>query len=399
MTGASAASRLIPPAPDIMATSKRSSRAKAQGQPSAAALAKAEILRRLKAARALRSAGKSLAAIRAYRTILTERPRHLDAIRGLALALAARGKTEEARKARARARRIEAYNLMQAADRLVEAEQPAKGAALLKRATRLDPKRPLAHWYLAEALSLMGKRKAALASYQRFHALAPDDPEGPHMIAAHGGTVAPVRASNEYIVEHFDRFAEKFDQTLVEDLGYRAPHYLREALVADGTLAKGRKLDILDLGCGTGLCGLEIKRWVRRLHGIDLSKAMLAKARRRKIYHSLKASEITAYLGKTAETYDLVVSSDVLIYFGDLSPVFMGIARVLRTGGRLAFSVEQATGAKPVLTTSGRFAHGRSYLRKTLSKAGFSVVSITPTILRKEYEVPVKGLVVVARKR
>jgi predicted TPR repeat methyltransferase len=219
------------------------------------------------------------------------------------------------------------------------------------------------------------------------------------MIAAHGGTVAPVRASNEYIVEHFDRFAEKFDQTLVEDLGYRAPHYLREALVADGTLAKGRKLDILDLGCGTGLCGVEIKRWIRRLHGIDLSKAMLAKARRRKIYHSLKASEITAYLGKTAETYDLVVSSDVLIYFGDLSPVFAGAARVLRSGGRLAFSVEQATGTQPVLTTSGRFAHGRSYLRKALSKAGFSVVSITPTILRKEYEVPVKGLVVVARKR
>ncbi|MFO1190243.1 MAG: methyltransferase domain-containing protein [Alphaproteobacteria bacterium] len=382
-----------------MASSKRSSRVQRPAQPSTAAAAKAELLRRFEAAQALRSAGKLLAAIRAYRAILKDRPRHLGAIRGLAAALAARGRTDEAFEQRARARRIEAYNLMRAADRLVEAEQPAKGAALLKRATRLDPKRPLAHWYLAEALSLLGKRKAALASYQRFHALAPNDPEGPHMIAAHGGTVAPMRASDDYIVEHFDRFAERFDQTLVEDLGYRAPHYLRQALVAEGTLAKGRKLDILDLGCGTGLCGLEIRRWARRLHGIDLSRAMLAKARRRKIYHSLKASEITACLGTTAETYDLVVSSDVLIYFGDLSPVFTGVARVLRDGGRFAFSVEQATGPKPVLTTSGRYAHGRVYLRKALSKAGLSVASITTTILRKEYDVPVKGLVVVARKR
>jgi len=387
-----------------MAKSKRSSRAQRPAQPSTtaastAAEAKADLLRRFEAAQGLRSAGKTLAAIRAYRAILKDRPRHLGAIRGLATALAARGRTDEAAEQRARGRRIEAYNLMRAADRLVEAEQPAKGAVLLKRATRLDPKRPLAHWYLAEALSLLGKRKAALASYRRFHALAPNDPEGPHMIAAHGGTVAPVRASDDYIVEHFDRFAERFDQTLVEDLGYRAPHYLRQALVADGTLAKGRKLDILDLGCGTGLCGAEIRRWARRLHGIDLSKAMLAKARRRKIYNSLKVSEITAYLGKTAETYDLVMSSDVMIYFGDLAPVFTGVARVLRAGGRFAFSVEHATGPKPVLTTSGRYAHGRAYLRNALSKAGLAVVSITATTLRKEYDVPVKGLVVVARKR
>ena len=382
-----------------MASSKRSSRAQPQGRPTTAALAKAALLRRFEAAEAQRSAGKLLAATRAYRAILADRPRHLGAIRGLAAALAGRGKTDEARKERARARRIEAYNLMRAAERLVEGEQPAKGAMLLKRAVALDPKRPLAHWNLAEALSLLGQRKAALTAYRRFHALAPNDPEGPHMIAAHGGTVAPIRASDEYIVEHFDRFAEAFDQTLVEDLAYRAPHQIREALAAEGTLAKGRKLDILDLGCGTGLCGVEIKRWARRLHGVDLSKAMLAKARRRKIYHALRASEITAYLAKTPETYDLVVSSDVMIYFGDLGPVFAGIARVLRTGGRLAFSVERGAGARPMLTTSGRYAHGRAYLRKALAKVGLTAASVTPTVLRKEYDEQVKGLIVVARKR
>jgi len=381
------------------ATKNPSARSARHVAKTGAASMRAALLRRFEAAERLEAEGRLIGAHRAYRAILKERPRHLGALRGLAKVLSAQGRKDEARKERARARRFEAYNLMRAAERLIDGEQPAKAAALLKRAVALDPKRPLAHWNLAEAFSLLGQRKAALAAYRRFHALAPDDPEGPHMIAAHGGAKAPIRAPDDYIVEHFDRFADVFDQTLIEDLAYRAPRNVRDALAAQGALGKGRKLDILDLGCGTGLCGLELKRWKRRLHGIDLSKAMLAKARRRKIYDSLRTAEISAHLARTAETYDLVVSSDVLIYFGDLVPVFAGVARVLRKGGYFAFTVEKGTGPKPALTKSGRYAHGRAYLRKALTKAGLALASAEETVLRKEYEEPVKGLVIVARRR
>ena len=39
---------------------------------------------------------------------------------------------------------------------------------------------------------------------------------------------------------------------------------------------------ILDLGCGTGLVGLELKNNLSYLEGVDLSKAMIEEAKKRK---------------------------------------------------------------------------------------------------------------------
>ena len=77
-------------------------------------------------------------------------------------------------------------------------------------------------------------------------------------------------------------------------------------------------LMVLDAGCGTGLCGPLLKPYAEILVGVDLSPKMLAKALGRQVYEELIETELVAYLGQRTASFDLIVSADTLIYFGEL---------------------------------------------------------------------------------
>ena len=51
-------------------------------------------------------------------------------------------------------------------------------------------------------------------------------------------------------------------------------------MLAHAGLDASRSLDVLDAGCGTGLCGPLVAPYARRLVGVDLSEAMLARPAR-----------------------------------------------------------------------------------------------------------------------
>src|SRR5207302_1633468 len=101
-----------------------------------------------------------------------------------------------------------------------------------------------------------------------------------------------------------------------------------------------RDLDVLDLGCGTGLAGELFRPLSRRLDGVDLSPRMLAQAATRGVYDRLAAGDLLTHLGGTGDRYHLVLAADVFVYLGDLAPVFAAARLVLRAGGWLAFTVE-----------------------------------------------------------
>jgi predicted TPR repeat methyltransferase len=144
--------------------------------------------------------------------------------------------------------------------------------------------------------------------------------------------------------EHLRRLADSFDQIL-ENLQYRAPALVAEA-AADVAGAPEGRLDILDAGCGTGLCGEHVKPFARRLVGVDLSLEMLKRAGVRKLYDDLILGELTAFVGAAPAAWDLVVSADTLVYFGDLAPVMAAALRGLRPGGHLVLPVERASDAE-----------------------------------------------------
>ena len=144
------------------------------------------------------------------------------------------------------------------------------------------------------------------------------------MLAACSGRDVPARASDAFIEKTFDSFAASFDAKLAK-LSYRAPALVAEML-ADSDVEASKSLDVLDAGCGTGLCGPLIAPYARRLVGVDLSARMLAQARARNVYDELVKRELTAYLRDSTGAFDVIVSADTLVYFGPLEDVVAAVS-------------------------------------------------------------------------
>jgi predicted TPR repeat methyltransferase len=237
--------------------------------------------------------------------------------------------------------------------------------------------------------------------YARWNAASPGDPIAQHMLAAVGGAEVPLRASDAFVCSTFDSFADSFDRKL-EALHYRAPQLLHDALVASGLLPRSGSLRILDLGCGTGLCGPLLQPLARRLVGVDLSPMMLSRAAARAVYDQLNRAELTAWLAECAERFDVAVAADVLCYFGELSTVFARVHDVLAPGGCFACSLEalpeDAANDTFSLRTHGRYQHAGSYVRAMLAEAGFTKVQLLQADLRYERQEPVAGHVIVAAR-
>ena len=260
-----------------------------------------------------------------------------------------------------------------------------------------------ARMILGNTVFQLGDDPAALRLLQHWLRLLPDDPIAQHRIAAWFGetTSAPPRASDAYVTYLFDRYAEGFDAHLLEGLRYRAPQLLGAAL-AELLGPPAGALTVLDAGCGTGLCGPLLRPYAWELVGVDLSPRMLDKARARGGYDQLVAAELTLFLSERPVCYELIVSADTLVYFGDLAPVLMAAAGALRPGGWLAFTVEAledpaaATGFR--INPSGRYNHSADYVRQTLAAAGLTLRRLSNATLRQENDQPMVGYLVLADK-
>jgi predicted TPR repeat methyltransferase len=172
-------------------------------------------------------------------------------------------------------------------------------------------------------------------------------------------------------------------------------------MLEDAGLAPSRSLDVLDAGCGTGLCGPLLAPYARRLTGIDLSPGMLAHAREKQVYDELLEGELTEYLRGCRAAYDVVASADTLVYFGGLEEVIAAAAGALKPGGILVLTLEHGTAPDAPdfkLEMHGRYTHARPYVERLLRESGL-IPEIASAELRLESGNPVAGLVIRAIKR
>jgi predicted TPR repeat methyltransferase len=154
---------------------------------------------------------------------------------------------------------------------------------------------------------------------------------------------------------------------------------------------------MLDLGCGTGLSGAAFRAHVQHLAGVDLSAAMVERARAKAIYDRLAVADIVSLLAhEEAAAHDLVLAADVLVYVNDLAPIMAAVSRVLAPGGMLAFTVESHPGEGVGLKPTLRYGHGAGHVQAALAAGGMSVSLLSETSVRSENGEPVGGLVVVA---
>ena len=334
----------------------------------------------------------------AYERAIALDPKHANAHNNLGVVLRAQGRVVDAEAAYRAAIQIDpdhadAHNnlgvLLNGLGRQREA------ALCFSKVITLRPKHPEARRLLALAHYTLGEVDKAIEVFDEWLREEPDDPIARHMLAACSGRDVPARASDAFIEKTFDSFAASFDAKLAS-LAYRAPALVAEMLAHTGVDAS-RSLDVVDAGCGTGLCGPLVAPYARRLVGVDLSEAMLARARARNVYDELAKRELTAYLQDSPGSFDVIVSADTLVYFGPLEAVAAAAAHALRPGGVLVFTVEElsdaANGAGYSLSPNGRYRHAPGYLEHVLADAGLQS-EIVPAELRLEAGEPVAGLVV-----
>jgi predicted TPR repeat methyltransferase len=162
------------------------------------------------------------------------------------------------------------------------------------------------------------------------------------------------------------------------------------------------RLDVVDAGCGTGLCGTFVAPFARRLVGVDLSEKMLAQARDKQVYHALVKGELTEFLRANSDAVDLIVSADALVYFGDLKGVVEAATEALRPNGLFVFTLEHAAGdgdgVDYCLEVHGRYSHSRAYVEQLLMSYDLKPTIVIEAELRMEAGVAVPGLVIRAAK-
>ena len=349
----------------------------------------------------LQDIGRLEDAIAAYNRAIALDPGHVNARNNIGVLLRATGKPAEAEAAYREALRLDPEyidgwtNLGILLDGL---KRSSESVECFCRAITLRPKHREARRLLAIAHCRLGELSKAIKIFEEWLQEEPGDPIATHMLAACTGRDTPARASDSYVELTFDGFAASFESKLAK-LGYRAPKLVATMLEDTGIPAQ-KQLDVLDAGCGTGLCGPLIAPFARHLTGVDLSGGMLTHAREKQVYDDLVQGELTAYLTEHPGTYDVIVSADTLVYFGPLEQVIAAAAGALRPDGVLAFTVEATAedgGHDFRLETHGRYTHAPRYVERLLREAGL-IPEIARAELRMESGVPVAGLVVRARK-
>lgn len=169
-----------------------------------------------------------------------------------------------------------------------------------------------------------------------------------------------------------DRLLEATARAERDHFWFRGFRRFMEPLVA--RVAKGRRIDILDCGCGTGHNLLMLRRY-GRAYGIDLTWAGLQYARSRGEKKVARAT--VGALPMPGARFDLVTSFDVLYGLPDdvERAAIAEMARVLKPGGWLIVNVAALPwlrGNHSVLGGELR-RYRRAELREKLEAGGFRV--------------------------
>lgn len=281
------------------------------------------------------------------------------------------------------------------AEAYLDLGQTSAAIKQFEHATLLDPQR--AAWQHNLAVLYLRNRQYAEAQQRFAKALTLDkqDLTAQHMLNALQN-ITTDHAPTEYISKLFDQYAGYYNKHMHEQLNYQVPALLRQAVGQILTAHAERQL-ILDLGCGTGLCGIYFRDLASYIVGVDLSQAMLLHAQSSTAYDLLCCYDLRqSFPGIGQQFFDLVIAADVFVYVGDLLGTFNNIYSALKKQGLLAFTVEECvSGQDYILQTSGRFAHSANYIKECAAQCNFKIVKQESVPLRSNDERVINGILFV----
>lgn len=238
-------------------------------------------------------------------------------------------------------------------------------------------------------------RKAAQALHKAL-LLKPDDENTIFMLAVLDPSVLtpeqlPRTMPFQMALDHFNDNALEYENVQAA-AGYKG-HQLADMAVWDALDPRRVDYEVLELGCGTGLCGTLLSERCEYLVGVDFCKAMLDIAKnkrrpdRRRVYSECLLQDARNYMIDLKEPrFDAIVAAHVLNYIGDVQLIFEGAARGLKSGGVFVFQVEGYQEGYGLLSGLGRFGHSESFIRELCQSVGLEVVEAYAVKVFPDYE-------------
>lgn len=266
-----------------------------------------------------------------------------------------------------------------------------------QRALQMDPNHLSSHLNIAALYLNKQKINDAIKHYSVVQQKDPNNREVEHILHALKQDEIPESAPAEYLQNLFNQYAPSYDKHLQTILDCQVPKQLYE-LVFNYANPEDHSMKILDLGCGTGLCGELFQPLAKEMIGVDVSPAMLEIAQQKNLYNELLPETIQEALPKYHQL-DLIIASDVFPYIGDLTETFKAANHALRTDGLFSFSIEKTlTDNSYQLQKNIRYAHNPKYIQQTAKACGFELIMENNSILRKQRDICVEGYIYLLKK-
>lgn len=258
-----------------------------------------------------------------------------------------------------------------------------------QRTVQANPDLFAAHNNVGVAFLAKGHPEFALHHFQEALRIQPNNKTIAYTVQMLSQNQRLLAAPPDYIQSLFDAYADHYETHLMKALDYQIPKDFMGVL--SGFIKKSHPLDVLDLGCGTGLCGVGIKPYAKSLIGVDISQNMLDVALQKKLYDQLIQADFMNWLPDHTKAFDLIMAGDVIVYIGDLTTLFQEISRALRDSGLFIFNAEINETDDYKMNQSGRFSHSKRYIETLAKQFAFKIVKYQTSTTRLQNNEPVPG--------
>lgn len=255
--------------------------------------------------------------------------------------------------------------------------------------TKASPEFGEAYYYWGRCLTLEDKKDEALEKLQKAQALLGDLPQVSYAITLltkpREIKEIPVEVVYERVAPITDNVGNVIGHPDEEEIRKRRRIMREQLLKASFFYIKDKNplYTVLDIECGDGFCGKQLKKksMLRGLIGIEpaVARADIARSIRVKeeaAYDDVLEIELREFF-ENNETYefDLILMLRAANYFGALDDLFVSLHKALEPSGRLSFIISNTSHADYLFDPNKEmFHHSTLYTESTLQKHGFEIL-------------------------